>query len=325
MTKKTKEKVQLGSLRSVGSSVGAMAITSLVLPMVAYFGRGDAQRGFTITAALFAVAGTAMYGLVFFNTQERYVELMDLKPLPVWVSIRQVLKNEIFMVTGAFTLIHLVRIGSILTLTVYFSLMILKAPWAIPFLFGAMSIGSVVSASMATPFFNRFGFRKGNIYVLLFAFACYCVLPITDAHPAVFLIGFCLSCMGAQACTTAIFAMIANATDFHEFKFCSRCDGLIFSCFSLSTKVGIAMGASIIAFGLGIAHYNAQAITPHAVQAIRWMFYAVPMALMLLQILAVMFYGIDTKHTLIVRSSAARASAEIPEEPALSQPNKKVE
>ena len=55
MTKNTKEKVQLGSVRSIGSSVGAVAITSLVLPMVGYFGRGNAQRGFTLTAIVFAV------------------------------------------------------------------------------------------------------------------------------------------------------------------------------------------------------------------------------------------------------------------------------
>lgn len=310
MTKNTKEKVQLGSVRSIGSSVGAVAITSLVLPMVGYFGRGNAQRGFTLTAIVFAVLGTLLYALVFFNTEERYIELMDRKPLPVQESLRQVVRNEIFVVTGVFTLVHLVRIGCILTLTVYFALLILKAPWAIPFLFGAMSLGSVVSASLAPPYFQRFGFRKGNVYVLLFALACYCVLPLTDGHPVLFLAGFCIACMGAQACTTAIFAMVANAADFHEFKFLSRCDGLIFSCFSLSTKVGIAMGAAIIASGLAIAHYDAKATTPHAVAAIRLMFYAVPMFLMLLQIFVVMFYGIDTKHTLIVKTSAERAARE---------------
>ena len=312
MTKNSKEKVQLGSLRSVGSSVGAVAVTSLTLPMVKFFGHGNEQLGFMLTAAVFGVLGTVIFLLIYFNTEERYVELMDRASLPVKESIRQVFHNEIFLVTGTFTFIHLVRIGCILTLTVYFALYILKAPWAIPFLFGAMSVGSITSASVATPFFQRFGFRKGNVYVLLFAMTCYCVLPFLEQHTALFLVGYCIACMGAQACTTAIFAMVANAADYHEFKFRSRCDGLIFSCFSLSTKVGIALGAAIVAYGLAIAHYDAKAVTPHAISALRVMYYAIPMVLMVCQIIAVLFYKIDTQHTMIVKTSAERAAREEP-------------
>jgi GPH family glycoside/pentoside/hexuronide:cation symporter len=311
MTKNSKEKVQLSSLRSVGSSVGAVTVTSVVLPLVAYFGRGNQQHGFTITAIVLALLGTALYVILFFNTKERFVELMDRKPLPVSESIRQVAHNEIFLVTASFSFIHLLRIGCILSLTVYFALLVLKAPWAIPFLFGVMSVGSITSASMATPFFQRFGFRKGNIYVLLFATACYCVLPFLEAHPVFFLAGFCVALIGAQACTTAIFAMVANSADYHEFKFLSRADGLISSCWSLSTKLGIALGAAVIAFGLAIAHYNAQAITPHSVAAIRVMFYTVPMALMVIQMIVVSFYKIDTQHTFIVRTAAERVKREL--------------
>jgi GPH family glycoside/pentoside/hexuronide:cation symporter len=310
MTKDTKEKVQLSSLRSVGSSVGAITVTSLVLPMVGYFGHGDAQRGFTMTAIILAITGVAMYALVYFNTEERFVELMDRKAPPIAESIRQLAQNEVFVVTGLFTLVNLLRIGCILALTVYFALLVLRAPWTVPFLFGAMSVGSITSASMASPFFQRLGFRKGNIYVLLFSIGCYCLLPFLEAHPVGFLVGLVFAFIGSQACTTAIFAMVANSADYHEFKFLTRSDGLISSCFSLSTKLGIALGGTVIAFGLAIAHYDSRSITPHAIAAIRGMFYGVPMALMMLQILVVSFYKIDTQHTFIVRTSAERATKE---------------
>jgi GPH family glycoside/pentoside/hexuronide:cation symporter len=186
--------------------------------------------------------------------------------------------------------IHLVRIGCILTVTVYFALNVLHAGWTIPFLFGAMSVGSMLAASVATPYFTKFGFRKGISMSLLFAIAASCLLPLLENYPAYFLAGFCVLCIGAQAGTTAIFALAANACDSQEFKFGSRADGLIFSCISLSTKIGIAVGAALVAYGLGLAQYNPGFVSHEAIQMMRSLFYIVPVALMALQIATILLY-----------------------------------
>jgi GPH family glycoside/pentoside/hexuronide:cation symporter len=100
--------------------------------------------------------------------------------------------------------------------------------------------------------------------------------------------------------------MVANATDYHELKFSSRADGLIYSCLSLSTKIGIALGAALIAFGLSSAHYVANAVSHEAFEMIRALFYIVPCVLMVVQIVVMQFYKLDTKHTLIAKEIATR-------------------
>jgi GPH family glycoside/pentoside/hexuronide:cation symporter len=306
MTKDSKEKVQLSSMRSIGSSIGAVLITSLVMPLVHLFGGVNENRGFFLTALVFSIAGTFCFLIVFYNCKERHIEPSHDGEPSALGSIKDVASNRMFVVCFCFAVVHLVRIGGILTCTVYFALIILHAPWTIPFLFGAMSVGSVGAASMATPYYSRFGFRKGNAFALLFALAMYGALPFLEGRPWAFLAVFTLSCFGAQACTTAIFAMVANATDYHELKFSSRADGLIYSCLSLSTKIGIALGAALIAFGLSSAHYVANAVSHEAFEMIRALFYIVPCVLMVVQIVVMQFYKLDTKHTLIAKEIATR-------------------
>ena len=304
MTKNTQEKVQLSSMRSIGSSVGAVAVTSLVMPMVRWFGGGNESRGFGLTALVFSATSTVLFLVVFFSCKERHIAPKNDSEPSVLGSIKDVAHNKMFLVCFFFALVHLVRIGGILTGTVYFALIVLHAAWAIPLLFGAMSVGSIVAATAATPYFSRFGFRRGNVFALLFAIAMGCILPFLESHPWGVIVCFAFLCVGAQSCTTAIFAMFANASDFHEFKFGSRADGLIYSSLSLSTKVGIALGGAIFAYGLSVAHYVPNAVTHESLNMIRFMFYVVPGILMVVQIIVVLFYKLDNKHTLIARHIA---------------------
>jgi GPH family glycoside/pentoside/hexuronide:cation symporter len=290
MTKNNKEKIQLGSLRSIGSSVGAVLVTSLVTPMVAFLGKGNAQQGYMLTALAFAILGTALYFLVFFVCKERYLPAEKPKSPPILKSFSELVQNRMFTVTTGFTFIHLVRIGCILAVTVYFALLVMHAPWMIPFLFGVMSVGSIFSASLATPYFTRLGFRKGNAFALIFSIAAYCGLPFLEGHPVAFIALYLLACVGSQVCTTAVFAMVANSTDYHELRFHSRIDGLIFSSLSLSTKIGIALGAAIAAYGLSLAHYDPKILTHSAWEMIRALYYLVPAAMMVCQILVIQLF-----------------------------------
>ncbi len=307
MTKNSKEKVQLGSLRSIGTSVGAVAITTLTVPLVAKFGRGDASKGFLLTALLFSAIALVQYIIVFMVSKERYLTPAENEVRqPVSSSLNQLVHNGMFVVTAGFTTLHLVRIGCVLTATVYFALYVLHAPWTIPFLFGAMSAGSIVAALFAPAYFGRFGLRKGNAYALLFATAIYCFLPALQSRPIAFVVVYTAALLGAQICTTAVFVMVTNSADYHEFRFGSRNDGLIFSCLSLSTKIGIALGAAIVAYGLSLGHYDAKAVSATSVQVIRALYYVVPGILMLLQIAVVLFYRLDTKTTMMVNETAKR-------------------
>jgi Na+/melibiose symporter-like transporter len=53
------------------------------------------------------------------------------------------------------------------------------------------------------------------------------------------------------------------------------------------------MGAALVAYGLGLAHYNPGLISPEAIRMMRSMFYIVPGALMILQIVTILLYRTD--------------------------------
>ena len=297
MTRNPKERVLLASLRSIGSSVGSVLVTSLVLPLAKHLGRGNSQRGFTLTATIFAVVGTVQFLVVFAFCKERYLGEVARIPVPVGRSIRQLLRNDMFWVAAAYAFVHLTRIGCILSATVYFALLILHAPWTIPFLFGAMSVGSIVSAAFATPYFHRWGIRAGNILALVLALAMYLVMPWCTRHPVIFVIAYFISCCGAQLTTTSLIAMVANSSDHHERLFGARSDGLIFSSISLSTKIGIALGSAVIAYGLSLSRYNPNLVTDAAREMVRVLYYGVPMSLIVGQIVVMLFYRPEGRNT----------------------------
>lgn len=115
-------------------------------------------------------------------------------------------------------------------------------------------------------------------------------LPFTERQPTLFLALYIAMCLSTSCTITAAFTMIAETVDFHEAKFGSRNEGLLSAGVSLSTKVGMAAGTAAIAYGLGMAGYQAGAVTDDARSAIRTAYYAWPIAMLAAQIACVWFW-----------------------------------
>ena len=71
--------------------------------------------------------------------------------------------------------------------------------------------------------------------------------------------------------------------------------------------IGMAIGAAIIAYVLGIAGYDPKAVTNGARAAIRWSYYGWPIAIMTLQVAIIAFWPMDGLHERIRKEIAARA------------------
>jgi GPH family glycoside/pentoside/hexuronide:cation symporter len=64
---------------------------------------------------------------------------------------------------------------------------------------------------------------------------------------------------------------------------------------SLSTKLGIALGGAVTAFGLAAVAYDARAVSPAAVHMMGALFYGPACLTIIAQMLCIRFYPSDTR------------------------------
>ncbi len=110
-----------------------------------------------------------------------------------------------------------------------------------------------------------------------------------------FLAVYVAACIATSVTITAIFAMAADAVNWHEAKFGTRNEGILSAGISISTKVGMALGSAGIAFLLAFGGYDPQAVTEGARDAIRLAYYAAPVTLLALQAMVIGFWPMDRR------------------------------
>ena len=305
MTKDHGSRMQLGSARAVGTSVSVILATAATMPLVGLLGGGDERLGFALVAGVFAVLTLAALLNLFASCRERHHDEMP-KGEAVGPQIGKMLSNRAWFVTFLFCTLNFVRFGCVLSVTAFFAIEVMKAPWMIGILLPAVSGTLLLSAFIAPMIFKRTGIRKGCIVALILAIALHCTLPMTEAQHGLFLAIFLIAAILISLTMTAIFTMAADAVDYHEWIFGIRNEGLLSSGISLSTKIGMAIGTAIIAYVLGMAGYDPTTVSDSARAAIRWSYYGWPIGIMLVQIVVIAFWPMDGQHERIRREIAAR-------------------
>lgn len=305
MTGKTSERLKLSGMRSVGTSVSVVLGTAATMPLVGLFGGSDQQRGFMAVATLFAGIGLVCTFALFRNSQER-IEDNASPHFAVLPAVSEMLRNRAWLVCFGFCLTYFVRFGVMMSSTAYFAIEVLHRPWMIGVMLPAVSGMLLLSSFVAPPLFAWAGIRRGCVGVLSLAAALFAVLPLAENALALFLLIYLAACLATSVTIVAAFTMIAETVDYNEWKYGSRHEGLLSSGISLSTKVGMAVGTAGFAYTLGASGYTAGAVTETARDAIRWAYYGSAVVLLTLQVIVVLFWPMDGRHTQMRREIAAR-------------------
>jgi GPH family glycoside/pentoside/hexuronide:cation symporter len=305
LTADPNQRLQLSSIRAGLSALSVIVATAATLPMVGLLGQGSAWRGFAILAAIFAILSLLLILNLFRRCAER---IHDETPpgFPVLPAVREMLRNRAWIVTFLYAILNFVRFGTMLSVTPFFAIEVLRAPWAIGILLPAVSGTLLVGAIVAPPIFKALGMRKTCLAALALAIALTLALPALVAQTATFLAVFVASSLSVSVTMVGIFTMAADSVDWHEWKSGTRNEGLLSSGISLATKVGMALGTAAIAYTLALSGYEAHAVTPSAQAAIRWSYYAWPIGVYALQLLVIQFWPMDGLHERIRGEVAAR-------------------
>ncbi|WP_017669973.1 glycoside-pentoside-hexuronide (GPH):cation symporter [Blastomonas sp. AAP53] len=298
MTDQRDERLKLGGMRSIGTSVGVVLGTAAVQPILAAYGGEKEPGGYLAAAAMFGALSLICILSLFRNCKERVVDDAPQR-FAILPEIGKMLRNRAWLVSFLFCLVYFVRFGGMMGITAYFAIEVLRAPWMIGVMLPAVAGMLLLSAFFAPPILARTGIRKGCVIVLAIAAALFALLPMVENQPTVFLAIYIAACLANSITITAAFTMIAETVDYHEWLYASRKEGLLSAGVSLATKVGMALGTAGIAFVLAAAGYDPEAVTDAAREAIRWTYYGGVIALLLAQIGIVLAWPMDGEHTRI--------------------------
>jgi len=307
MTSDTSERLKLGGMRSIGTSVSVVLGTAAVQPILAHFGGENAPGGYQAAATLFALIGLIAILALFRNCRERIVDSAPAH-FALLPEVSRMLRNRAWWVAFASCLVYFIRFGGMMAITVYFALDVLQQPWMISVMLPAVAGMLLLSAFVAPSILARTGIRLGCTIALGLAAALFALLPWFEDRPPLFLAIYIAACLANSITITAAFTMIAQTVDYHEWRFASRKEGLLSAGVSLATKVGMALGTAGIAFVLAAASYAPDAVTDTAREAIRWTYYGGVIALLLVQIGIILFWPMDGLAERIRTDIAARAA-----------------
>ncbi|MEU0514623.1 MULTISPECIES: MFS transporter [unclassified Amycolatopsis] len=296
MTRDSQERMQMGGLRAIGSSVGSIIVTAGTTPFVALLGGGNEQRGWTIATLIFSVLSVGFFVFTFVACKERYALPPETDALRPGAALRTLWGNKVWKITFVYGVLNFVRLGMVLAVTVYFALAVLHAPWAISVLLPLVSGAMIVGGFVAPAYYRRFGKRRGNVQALAVGFVFWAaMIPLESNFPA-FLTCYIVGTLAINLSMVSMFTMVADTVEYQQWRFGTRNEGLLSSGISFATKVGSAVGSAAVAYGLGVAGYTPGEASGPALTAIRLMFYGAPLLLIVLQALTMLFWDLDGKH-----------------------------
>ena len=303
MTRDSDEKNQLSSFRMGGMALGNILVSVATLPLVNYLGGGNQQVGFMWTTTLFAIIGCISFLVIVKNCKERFVEQKPItrEKINIIDTYKTAFRNGPWVSTVFFALLMFIKIGAIVSITIYYCMQVLKSPAMISILLSLFYVTVFVASFITPTYLKKFQIRKGNIISQATFIVGFAILPLFAENHYLFIAVYFIANLLNALSAGSVFSMTANSVDFNEWKFGKRAEGTLYAGYSFATKVGMAVGGAVIGYVLAFVGYDAQNVTESAVDSINFLYFFIPILVSVLQIIATSFYKLDKIHPQIVK------------------------
>ena len=324
MTPDPHERTTLSQYRFFFAFVGAMLVTTFTLPLAKLLGNNpnhpgyDADLGYSqslgyqMTMGVFGAIAIILLLITFATTRERVQPSKEQKS-SLTKDLKDVFRNVPWIIifsSAVFWLIHnMIRNG----MTAYYFNKVNGEGEKVllSFAIGAMkldfnqttvfltigTLGMMAGVFVSTPLKNMFGRKTILIFLLLASVVLSGIFYILPENNFMLLsIMNFLWAIVAGAIPVFIFAMFADVTDYHEWKFGQRATGLVIAGIMFAIKLGVAIGGSLTLYLLGLYGYDAgKEITPEVINGIKTLFSIIPAGFMLVAALIIFAYPINEK------------------------------
>lgn len=301
LTRNPSERVILNSFRMVGGNIGNFAAVTFTLPLVAFFGGGNNQKGFTMTVGLFAVIAVIMFLIAFVDLKEINTEKM--KAIPVKKSIKTIKGNWPWIIVVSANLLFWVALTIRTSTLVYYFEYNIGNKHLVPLING-ISIIQVLGMAVI-PFIVKFSSKRSTMITgFLLAAIGQIIMFVAGTTLSVIIIGWIIGCIGSGIACSMPFAMLSDTVDYGEWKTGIRASGFLTAIGSaFCIKAGTGIGGFIPTQIMGAFGYVPNTVQSHAsLFGIQFSFIWVPTIIFALGIIPMLFYYKYEKNELQIRN-----------------------
>ena len=184
--------------------------------------------------------------------------------IPLKEQLPAVLKNKYFwlcILIGAFTLL---MNANAIAAQVYYCNVVLGGPMYMATLMSIGQLPGIIILFFMPYFSNKFSKRVFMSFGGILLIAGFCLIGIADTNRTLLLAGTILRSIGVGPMFAGIYAFIADAADYGEWKYGVRSEGLMASSQSIGSKIGIGLGSGVTAWILAFVGYDAAAAAQSA-------------------------------------------------------------
>lgn len=307
MTRDSREKGELNSYRGIGRTIGAIAVASLTLPLANLLGGNNLRVGFPIVMGIFSIIAVVLFWITFKNCRERFDMTAYSKKPKVRKSFANMVKNKYWLIIAVNTLLWFLRLGIMNAALIYYVNYYLRKPGEIAFYLTLLNVANFVGALLALFILSRWGSKNTSIAAYTIATILFISIFMLDSNAGfLFAILFFFANVLTGFGDPANLTMLAESIDYHEWKFNEKTEGLLFSGYSFSLKLGVAIGSAFVGYALSWAGYNPDKITETATNTIKFLTFGIPIILTALQALTLLFYNLNKFHPQIIKDLSER-------------------
>jgi glycoside/pentoside/hexuronide:cation symporter, GPH family len=297
MTANSEERTVLSSFRFVGSAFANLIVSGTLLYLVAFFGKGNNQLGFSLTVAVYAVIAGAAFIFTFFATKERIVPPPSQK-VSVRADLGALFKNGPWIVMIFVSLLTIIGFAMRGGATIYYFKYLAGDEKLAAQVLVASSIAQIVAVLFTKHIALLFGGKKrAFLWLTVISAALYFMFYFIDPkNQTLIIIHQIASTLAAAPLMPLFWSMIADTADYGAWKFGQRSTGLLFSAGTFSQKIGWSIGPALAAWLLAyygfVANVEQNGQTLHA---LRMMMSVYPGIASVIAAAVVLFYKIDFK------------------------------
>ncbi|WP_370763170.1 MFS transporter [Megamonas funiformis] len=289
LTRRPGERVILNTFRMVGGNIGAFICMTFTLPLVAFFGEGNEQKGFSYTLAFFGIIAIVLFIVAFKNLREVNVE--KIKSIPIKDSVKAIKGNWPWILVVIANLIFWIALTIRLSTVVYYCQYYLGDKSLTVFINGIMLVQVIgmISIPLLVKRFNKYG-------TMILGF-----ILVAGGHIGIFFVGtnielmivfWIIASLGQGIACSMPFAMLSDTVDFGEWKTGICASGFLTAIGSaFCIKAGSGIGGFIPAAVMNLFGYVPNAVqSSTALFGIQFVFTWLPAIIFLCGIIPMLFY-----------------------------------
>ena len=293
MTASSQERTTLISARFFFAFTGGALVNKFTLPLVDYFGAGNAVRGWQSTMLLYGVVAAFIFAITFLTTKERIVPPAGQQSNAV-DDIKDLFGNRPWLILFALAMIIMMTITMRGGSAYYYFYYYVERPDLLPNYLLLQMLAYAAGAVMA-PVMTRY-VDKATLLMLLMTIVG--VLSIVfyfvpkDMIWAMFALNILISlALGPKSPLT--WSMYADTADYNEWLNGRRATAMTFSAATFSQKLGGSLGSAGMLWILAAIGYAAHQAQSGASQAgIAMLQTLIPGLFALIAVAVTRFYGL---------------------------------